>query len=388
MNIILFDGPEWENMRPLTLTKPFAELRIGILSFRDRWMKYLGGNYSYLSRAYLSEKYLVHAESQNLFINPAFFPNTVFAEAIQHLKEGESLWQNDQLMAACMSLDDFKNQRFEESGKKSGVTAAHVRYLWELFTYNEFAIKNDFDLLTKGRRSQPVSKTNQVLNPENIFLEEGAEVEFATLNAKNGVIYIGEGAEIMEGSLVRGGLALCEHAKLNMGTKIYSGTTIGPHCKVGGEINNSILTAYSNKAHDGFLGNSVLGEWCNLGAGTNNSNLKNNYAAVKIWDYGKKSFVNTGLQFCGLFMGDYSKSAINTQFNTGTVVGVSSNIFKAGFPPNFIPSFNWGGSRDSIRYELKASFEAAEKMMARREKILTEKDKDILTSIFEETAHY
>lgn len=388
MNIILFDGPEWENMQPLTLTRPFAELRIGILTFRERWMKYIGGNYSYLTREYLSAKYPVHSESQNIFINPSFFPNGMLVEAILHLKEGESIWQKDDLVAACMNLDDFKNKRFEDSKKHLNSVSVHVRYLWELFVYNEFAIKNDFDLLTKDRKSQPISKTNQVLNPENIFLEEDAEVEFATLNAKTGVIYIGEGAEIMEGSMVRGGLALCEHSKLNMGTKIYSGTTIGPHSKVGGEINNSILTGYSNKAHDGFLGNSVLGEWCNLGAGTNNSNLKNNYAAVKLWDYGQKKFINTGLQFCGLFMGDYSKSAINTQFNTGTVVGVSSNIFKPGFPPNYISSFNWGGTRDSIRYELKASFEAAEKMMERREKILTEKDKEILTYIFDKSSDY
>lgn len=384
MNIILFDGPEWGNMRPLTLTKPFAELRIGILSFKERWMKYIGGNYSYLTRDYLSDKYPSHSESQNIFINPAFFPNPTLVDAILKLKEGESLWQSEDLVAANMSLDNFLYRGFDKSKMNASSISVHIRYLWELFVYNEFAIRNDFDLMTKNRKSQPIPATNQVLNPENIFLEEGSIVEFATLNAKAGVIYIGKDAEIMEGCMIRGGLALCEGAKLNMGTKIYSGTTIGPHSKVGGEINNSILTAYSNKAHDGFLGNSVIGEWCNLGAGTNNSNLKNNYAAVKLWNYDQKKFVSTGLQFCGLFMGDYSKSAINTQFNTGTVVGVSANIFKPGFPPNFIQSFNWGGSRDSIRYELDSSFEAAEKMMSRREKILTEKDKDILRFIFNE----
>lgn len=388
MNIILFDGPEWENMRPLTLTKPFAEMRIGILSFKDRWMKYLGGNYSYLTRDYLSKKYPAHIESQNIFINPSFFPNPTLAKSIVELKEGESIWQNDEPVAACMGIEQFVEQRFDDSKKKSESAAAHVRFLWELFLYNEFAIRHDFDLITKNRKSQPISKTNNVLNSENIFLEEGAKVEFSTLNASKGPIYLGENSEIMEGSMIRGGFALCEHGLVKMGAKIYPGTTVGPYSKVGGELNNAILMAYSNKGHDGFLGNAVLGEWCNLGADTNNSNLKNNYDPVKLWDYGKKRYISTGLQFCGLFMADFSKSAINTQFNTGTVVGVSSNIFKSGFPPNFVSSFNWGGSRDSIRYELKASFEAAEKMMARREKILTEKDREILTHIFNETTVY
>lgn len=389
MNIILFDGDEWENMRPLTLTKPFGELRIGVLSFKERWMKYLGGNYSYLTRDYLSKKYPTHIENRNVFINSAFFPNEMLAEAISKLDEGETLWQKEVLVAACMmDTEDFKNKKFSETKKKLNSVAVHIRHLWELFIYNEFAIRHDFDLLTKDRESQPIPDGNRVVNPENIFLEEGAIVEYSSLNASKGPIYIGEGAEIMEGSLIRGGLALCEGGKINMGTIVYPGTTIGPHSKVGGELNNAILMGYSNKSHSGFLGNSVLGEWCNLGAGTNNSNLKNNYADVKLWDYNQKKYLNTGLQFCGLFMADYSKSAINTQFNTGTVVGVSSNIFKPGFPPNFVNSFNWGGSRDSSRFELNTSFDAAAKMMARREKLLTDKDKKILEHIFNETAQY
>src|SRR5690606_21896101 len=222
------------------------------------------------------------------------------------------------------------------------------------------------------RKSQPISESNGIISPENIFLEEGAIVEFAVLNAKEGPIYVGKNAEIMEGTLVRGSLALCESAKLNLGAKIYSGTTIGPHCKVGGEVNNSILMGYSNKGHDGFLGNSVLGEWCNLGADTNNSNLKNNYSEIKVWDYNAKDYIDTGLQFCGLMMGDYSKSAINTQFNTGTVVGISANVFDAGFPPKFIPSFSWGGGKNAGKFDLEKSYDAAERMMERRKKALSE----------------
>lgn len=388
MNIILFDGPEWENMRPLTLTKPFGELRIGILSFKERWMKYLEGNFSYLTCDYLSKKYPTQFESKNLFINPSFFPNEALIEVIRNLKEGESLWQHNNLVAAFMSIDDFLNKDFAQSQKKLDDSVIHIKHLWDLFTYNGFAIQSDFELITKNRKSQPIPESNRFINPENIFLEENAKVEFAILNAKSGPIYIGKNSEIMEGSMIRGSFALCEKSVVNMGAKIYSDTTVGPYSKVGGELNNSILMAYSNKGHDGFLGNSVIGEWCNLGADTNTSNLKNNYASVKLWDYGQKKFVNTGLQFCGLFMADYSKSAINTQFNTGTVVGVSSNIFKQGFPPNFIPSFNWGGTRDSIRYNLNASYEAAEKMMARREKILTDIDKEILRFIYNETSEY
>lgn len=387
MNIILFDGSEWENLRPLTLTKPFSELRIGILSFRERWMKLIEGSYSFSTRSYLSEKYVLNTEKLNLFINPSFFPNGFLVESLRNLKEGESLWYQNELIGCFTSFEQFQNRDFIKK-IESVSSVVHIQHLWELFIYNEFAIGYDFKLLTHGRNSAKISETNHLINPENIFFEEGAKAEFSILNATNGPIYLGKDSEIMEGSLVRGSLALCENAKLNMGTKIYSGTTVGPHSKVGGELNNAILMGYSNKAHDGFLGNSVVGEWCNLGAGTNNSNLKNNYAEVKLWDYSQKRFINTGLQFCGLIMGDYSKSAINTQFNTGTVVGVSANIFKPGFPPNFISSFNWGGSRDSEKFNLNRSYEATSKMMERREKILTENDKDILKHIFDELTDY
>ncbi|SMC42699.1 UDP-N-acetylglucosamine diphosphorylase/glucosamine-1-phosphate N-acetyltransferase [Moheibacter sediminis] len=387
MNIVLFDDKEWENLRPLTLNKPVSELRMGILTFKERWEKLIEGNYSYFTQDYLSEKFELNVSDENLFINPSFFPNENLLSSIRDLKKSESIWFENQMIAGNFSLEEFeaRNQSNQKIDLKEEVT--YINHLWDLFTYNDKAIQFDFELITKGRKSQPVSSTNGVINPENIFLEEGAVVEFAVLNAKEGPIYVGKNAEIMEGSLVRGSLALCENAKLNLGAKIYPGTTIGPYCKVGGEVNNSILMGYSNKGHDGFLGNSILGEWCNLGADTNNSNLKNNYSEIKVWDYESKDYIDTRLQFCGLMMGDYAKSAINTQFNTGTVVGISANVFDAGFPPKFIPSFSWGGGKNSAKFDLEKSYEAAEKMMERRKKILTEKDKRIIEYIFQLTEY-
>src|SRR5690606_31685174 len=388
MNIILFDDKEWKNLRPLTLTKPLGELRMGILTFKERWEKSIPGNYSYLTENYLAEKYTSQIENLNLFINPAYFPFQELANAILNLNEGEIILNDEKLIAGKLSMEDFESFDKVNSKQIYKDKILHISQSWDLFTYNDTAIKFDFDLIRKNKKSQKISSTNGIINPENIFLEEGAVVEFAILNAKEGPIYIGKNAEIMEGSLVRGSLALCEEAKLNLGTKIYSGTTVGPYCKVGGEVNNSILMGYSNKGHDGFLGNSVLGEWCNLGADTNNSNLKNNYSTIKMWDYNTNSYIESGLQFCGLMMGDFSKSAINTQFNTGTVVGVSANVFDSGFPPKFIPSFSWGGKESSSKFDFEKSCEAAQKMMERRKKLLTEADKRILKHIYLEPSEY
>lgn len=387
MNIVLFDDREWKNLRPLTLNKPLSELRMGILTFKERWQKLIEGNYSNFTEEYLSEKFPLEISEKNIFINPAFFPTKELINSIQNLQEGESIWVENQMIAGNISLGEFQERENLKSTIQFEGEIIHINQLWDLFSKNDYAIRFDFELITKGRKSQPISDTNGVINPENIFLEEGAIVEFAVLNAKEGPIYIGKNAEVMEGSLIRGSLALCENAKLNLGSKIYSGTTIGPYCKVGGEVNNSILMGYSNKGHEGFLGNSVLGEWCNLGADTNNSNLKNNYSEINLWSYEDKSYISTGLQFCGLMMGDYSKSAINTQFNTGTVVGISANVFEAGFPPKFIPSFSWGGGKNSDKFDLEKSYEAAEKMMERRKKVLTEPEKKILAQIFQLTEY-
>lgn len=379
MNIVLFDGDEYENFLPLTYTKPVAALRMGILSFAERWGKILNTEVSYQTKPYLQEKFPFKLQIENTFINPTFFPNDKLIEAIKSLKLNQSLLFNDQLVAVRLTEATPKITsdviQFHEK-------VIHLQHSWDLFTYNFQAIEFDFELLTIGRTSQPISDTNRVVSPNNIFIEEGAKVEFSILNASEGPIYVGKDAEIMEGSMIRGGLALCEHAKINMGAKIYSGCTIGPHCKVGGELNNAILMAYSNKGHDGFLGNAVIGEWCNLGADTNNSNLKNNYAEVKLWSYKEKRFVKTGLQFCGLIMGDYAKSAINTQFNTGTVVGICANVFQSGFPPNLIKHYSWGGNSDAPIFSFDRACEAAEKMMERRKIKFSSADKKILEHIF------
>jgi UDP-N-acetylglucosamine diphosphorylase/glucosamine-1-phosphate N-acetyltransferase len=263
-----------------------------------------------------------------------------------------------------------------------------INFPWDLFRYNEKALLADYKLLTSKRRSALLSKTNQVVNKSNIFIEKGAKVEFSVLNGSKGPIYIGKDAEIMEGCLIRGPFALCDHAILKMGAKIYGPTSIGPNSKVGGEINNSIFQANANKAHDGFLGNSVIGEWCNIGADSNNSNLKNNYAEVKMWNFTSEKFIPTGLQFCGLVMGDHSKCGINTMFNTGTVIGVSANIFGSGYPRNFIPSFSWGGPQGISVYPLEKAFETADKVFQRRGISFTAMEKKILEHIFISTEKY
>jgi len=379
MNIVLFDGEEWENFLPLTFTKPVAAVRMGILTFVERWEKITNKKVSFLTQNYLSEKFPADFQSENLFINPAFFPSKKLIDTILNLNLGQSIVYKNQLVAVktveqtptiTVDVIDFDEE------------IIHIQHSWDLFTYNFQAIDFDFDLVTEGRTSQPISPTNGVLNPDRIFIEEGAFVEFATLNATDGPIYIGKDSFVMEGSMVRGGMALCEHATIKMGTKVYAGCTIGPHCKVGGELSNAIILGFSNKGHDGYLGNSVVGEWCNLGADTNNSNLKNNYDIVKLWSYKEKRFVKTGLQFCGVIVGDYAKAAINTQFNTGTVVGVCASIFQPGFPPNLIKHYSWGGNSDAPVYNLDRACEAAERMMARRKVEFTSADRKILEHIF------
>ncbi|MGB5377381.1 putative sugar nucleotidyl transferase, partial [Muriicola sp.] len=260
-----------------------------------------------------------------------------------------------------------------------------VQNTWDIFSRNGEALQQDFDLITKGRKSAPISNTNRLISPENIFLEEGAKVEYSILNASEGPIYLGKNSEVMEGNMIRGGFALCEHAVVKMGAKIYGPTTVGHYGKVCGEINNSVIFGYSSKGHDGYLGNSVLGEWCNIGADTNNSNLKNNYAKVRLWNYTTERFEQTGLQFCGLMMGDHSKTAINTMFNTGTVIGINCNIFVPGFPRNFVPSFSWGGASGFSTYQTSKAFEAAEVMMARRGRTFDENEAAIMEHVFELT---
>lgn len=383
MQLIFSDAQYWEDFLPLTYTRPVAELRTGILTFSERWQKLLGSTaLAYLTEDYLQEKFKTYAKEEGLLLTPNFIPSENLLQQIKDLQLGEALVYENEVLAARLQMADFSLSQIE---KMTEVTEELLFFKrpTDLFSFNEKAIDFDFDLLTRGRTSQPLSPSNGFLgNKEDLFIEEGAEVEFATLNCKTGKIYIGRNAEIMEGACIRGSLALCEGSKINMGAKIYGATTIGPHSKVGGEVNNIVIFGYSNKGHEGFVGNSVIGEWCNLGADTNSSNLKNNYAEVKLWNYKSKRFEKTGLQFCGLIMADHVKTAINTQFNTGTVVGVAANIFKGGFPPNVIEHFSWGGFKGDEKFTLEKSYEVAEKAMARRKLPLTEEDKEILKWVF------
>jgi len=387
MNVIFFEENR-EQFLPLTFTRPIADLRIGILTIREKWEKMLNVKTSSKTVDYLSKKYPIKLSSTEatIWINSSYFPNEILLTEIKKLKVNEVLMHSTKVIAANTTVFEWSNlTNFTKTTTQS--TPLFISKITDIFTKNEAAIQADFGLITKGRTSQPLSKTNTLLG-NNIFVEEGAKVEAAILNSTTGPIYIGKGAEIMEGSVVRGPFALCEHATLKLATKIYGATTVGPYSKVGGEVSNSVVLGYSNKGHDGFLGNSVLGEWCNLGADTNNSNLKNNYAEVKLWNYATEKMEPTGLQFCGLIMGDHSKCGINTMFNTGTVVGVSANIFGGNFPPNFIPSFSWGGSSGFETYQINKAFEVATQVMERRYVPFTDVDKEILNSIFQLTSHY
>ena len=388
MNYILFDGSVRNSLLPFTYTRPVADIRIGILTIREKWEKYLGNTTTTLTEEYLEEKYPMVELEENIMLNASFLPSNNLVKLIKKLKEKEAVFYGDEVVAFHtkntqdeVNFDDYSSLPFDEK-------IIQIKNTWDIFSYNDQAIKHDFALLTEGRKSAPIPTTVNCVNKKDIFFEAGVEISFATLNASSGPIYIGKNAQVMEGALVRGPFALCRDAVLKMGAKIYGATTIGPWSKVGGEVNNSVIFGYSSKAHDGFLGNSVIGEWCNLGADTNNSNLKNNYAEVKLWDYDTGRFAKTGLQFCGLMMGDHSKSGINTMFNTGTVVGVSANIYGGNFPRNFIPSFSWGGSAGFTTFLMDKVDEVARVVMKRRNLEYNEVERKILHHIFEITAKY
>jgi UDP-N-acetylglucosamine diphosphorylase/glucosamine-1-phosphate N-acetyltransferase len=370
--------------------RPVADIRIGILTIREKWEKLLKAKTSTLTETYLSYKFPTVKAEENILINGSICPTKQLVKEIGLLKSNQALVTSETIIALHLKAEDL-----DESGEMDieGIEEIEIEAdflkineLTNIFTYNGEALKNDFELMTKGRKSQKLSSSNQVKGEENIFIEKGAVVEFAILNASNGPIYIGKDAEIMEGSIIRGPMALCNNSVIKMGAKIYGPSTFGPYTKVGGEVNNSVFFGYSNKAHDGFLGNSVIAEWCNLGADTNNSNLKNSYDNVKLWNYTQGTFVNTGLQFCGLIMGDHSKTGINTMFNTGTVVGVNVNVFGSGFQRNFIPSFSWGGTKGFKIFNVNKAISVAEAVYDRRSLTFSEIDKDILLNVFDLTA--
>ncbi|WP_026968594.1 GlmU family protein [Algoriphagus terrigena] len=388
--IVLFDDPALRgSLLPFTFTRPVADIRVGILKISEKWQKYTNAEVSFLTQDYLQKKF-PRTTQPALAVNGAWLPETESFEILKKLKPNQALYWGKQLLATYIGGTE-KNLAFvsEREAIQLDKEPILVQKPWNIFQLNAAEIRKDFTLITKGRISQPITDPHTIVYaPENIFVEEGAKIKAAVLNAENGPIYIGKNAEVQEGAMIRGSFALCEGSIVNMGAKLRGDTTVGPFSKIGGEVSNSVIFGYSNKGHEGYLGNSVLGEWCNLGADTNTSNLKNNYAPVKLWDYTKGTFANTGLQFCGLMMGDHSKCGINTMFNTGTVVGVSAFIFGAGYPRNFIPSFSWGGAEGLSTFIIAKFDETVRAVVARRGKEWAAEDKEIMERVFELTKSY
>lgn len=391
MALILFDDNAHQTLLPLTYTRPVADLRIGIMTIAEKWAKHLNATTSFHTLDYLQAKFPAKIEADNLFINGAVCPDEGLLEAIGNLQTGEALKYNDQLLA--VRLNQSEAQSFNPEAVFDKIIAyttlfVSIKYPEDIFRKNDIELRKDYQLLTKGRTSATISATNVIIG-NDFFAEEGAVAECSTFNTTNGPIYLSANTEIWEGTHIRGAFAICEHSQVKMGAKIYGATTVGPYSRVGGELNNAVIWGYSSKGHEGYLGNSVLGEWCNIGADSNNSNLKNNYDEVKLWDYNTMRFRKTGLQFCGLIMADHSKCAINTMFNTGTVVGVSANVFGAGFPRNFVADFSWGGAQGFEVYSLKKMFITAQKVFDRRDhRNFDEVEQDILAKVFELTEEY
>lgn len=387
-NLILFDDKAWAGLRPLTWLRPVAEIRIGLLTMAERWEMLLTGQASCVAQDYLAEEFPMALARDNFFINASLLPTHELVKQILHLSQGEALTQNDELLAA--RLDDKAILRISDPeadgeaipGYDYEGEAILLDRPYDLFHYNERMIAFDTELVCGTRHSQALPKTNTVIGKHPVFLEQGASIEACILNTTEGPIYLGKNSLVMEGSMLRGPISICEEAVVKMGAKIYKGTTIGPHCKVGGEVSNVVFQAYSNKGHDGYLGNAVIGQWCNIGADTNASNLKNNYSDVRVWDYSTDRFESSGTQFCGLIMGDHSKCGINTMFNTGTVIGVAANVFGSGFPRTFIPDFAWGGAAGMTTNKLPKVFETAELVKSRRNLKVSAHEKDALEHVY------
>jgi UDP-N-acetylglucosamine diphosphorylase/glucosamine-1-phosphate N-acetyltransferase len=392
MNYILFGDQTRNHLLPFTFTRPIADIRLGILTIREKWERFLNAKTSTLTEQYLNLKYPLVKEADNILINSSILPNETIVEELQRLAPNQTLITGETIIALRLKAEDIDNLDWEVidsiTPMKTASTPQKVNYLWDLIQMNDAALMTDFELITKGRKSQPIPDTARVIAPERVFIEEGAVLEHVIVNASEGPVYIGKNAKIMDGSIIRGPLAVCNDSSIRMGAKIYGGTTIGPFCKVGGEVSHSIIFGYTNKAHDGFLGHSVIGEWCNLGADTNTSNLKNSYENVRLWDYQEESFVKTELQFCGTFMGDHSKCGINTMFNTGTVVGVGAQVFGAGFMRNFIPSFSWGSVAGFSVHSIDKSLDIAKRVYARRNLEFTKTDENILRHVYDLTLSY
>lgn len=392
-NLILFDDEKRDAFLPLVWTRPVSELRLGINTIREKWERLYNSTASFLTQDYLSAKFPLKITEDNLLINSRYLPNEYLISLLRMLELNQAIMSDNDLVAVRLTkkrLSDVIEDEDVESLDGMDIDSALFRYIekpWQLFLQNGLEIENDMNEIKKKQKTQELPDGNQLIgDAKHLFIEEGVQIQGVTLNTTTGPIYLGKESQVMEGSLIRGPFALLDHGVVKMGAKVYGATTIGPHSKIGGEVNNSVILGYSNKGHDGFLGNSLIGEWCNLGADTNNSNLKNNYGEIKLWSYINKRFEPTGQQFLGLLMGDHSKCGINTMFNTGTVLGVATNVFGGGFPRNFIPSFSWGGSGGYSTHRLEKAAETAQIMMARRQMTFSEEDRRILAHILQVTS--
>ncbi|NNF01508.1 MAG: glucose-1-phosphate thymidylyltransferase [Bacteroidia bacterium] len=386
MNFVLVDGPNRDHLLPLVATRAVADLRLGVLTIREKWEVMLQTKCDVLTQDYLSAD--KPATSSNIiYINASVIPSVDLVAVIKKLEAGNCIVNDERVIAfqhnELIECSDFENVAASLVKTEIKLNILSITYPWDLFSNNADAIGNDVEQLRSKRKFINADKSNNILNEKNVFIEDGATVMFCTINAEDGPVYIGKDAQVMEGSLIRGPVAICNNATVKMGAKIYGGTSIGPFCKIGGEVNNSIFMAYSNKGHDGFIGNSVIGEWCNLGADTNNSNLKNNYGNVRVWNEPAQDYIDTGLQFCGVFIADHSKCGINTMLNTGTVIGVSSNIFGGGFPPKNIPAYSWGGAAGFERFKFDKAIEVAIAMYKRRGMQFSDKERSILQFLFD-----
>ncbi len=388
-NFILFDDDSRISLRPLTFFRPVSAIRIGILTIYEKWEKHLNSTVSFLTEEYLQEKFPVIVGHDNVLINGSILPSQDLITEILSLDDDTSLMAGNTIIAIHLTAENLKHFRQgiapDLKTRETKSSFIKISQTWEIFGNNKKAITDDFRLLTHNRKSAEISPTNQV-SGNDLFVEEGVSIECSSVNTLKGPVYIGKHAEIMPGCHIEGPVALCEHSLLKMGTLVYQGVTLGPWCKVGGEISNSVLFGYSSKAHDGFMGDSVIAEWCNLGAGTTVSNLKNNYEPVKQWSYGSNRFVSTGFQFCGLVMGDHCKTGISSMFNSGTTTGVCSNIFGAGYQRNFIPSFMWGGVSGFREHKLSEAMETAKAVYARRSLPFDTIEEIIFKSVFELTS--
>ena len=389
-DIILFDGQLHQGLLPLTFTRPVSYIRVGIFTIKEKWEKHLGTSVGVRSKDYLSNKYNSIETEVRLGISAGLLPDSELTLALQSLEDQSILMKDNKVLAITPmpanddELEEKLNQ-YQVINYEADINIIERPH--DIFILNGIEIEKDFELIKDETNSISPDSSNTIFG-DQLIIEEGAKVRASIINSEDGPVYIGKNAEVMEGSMIKGPFALLDHGIIKMGSKIYGSTTFGPYCKVGGEVNNSVILGYSNKAHDGYLGNSIIGEWCNLGADTNTSNLKNNYGNVKVWSYKENDVIDTGTQYCGLTMGDHSKCSINTMFNTGTVVGVFANVFDAGFPPKHIPSFSWGGKNGMTTYKIEKAIELAELVMYRREVELSNEDKELLKLLHNLTVTY